>query len=187
MVSKLLIVFSLFTLPAVAFGAPFPGELLLRPQSGLFWLSRGFRLGTAGTPWKLDEKSLPSPMDLNSVHTPLEGATYSHALIPTARLRVEVEELRAKATLESYSKRWVKDYYQYGFRILASKPLKLNGTPTIVYDLLSRNQDVQIRQVIQVHQGQAVILTCSDTRKSFSQSVSACNAMAGNLEWATKR
>lgn len=182
-VSKSLILIGLLGLSGMAFSAPFPGESLLRPQSGLFWMSRGFKLGTAGTAWRLDDKAKASPLDWSEVHSQLDGATYSHVQFPTARLRVEVEDLKAKATLESYTKRWVRDYYQYGFKILATKPMKLAGVPTIVYDLLSRGQDVQIRQVIQVKNGRAVVLTCSDERKNFPKSVSACNAMAGKIEW----
>lgn len=170
--------------PLFVSAAPFPGESLLRPQSGKFWSQRGFTLGTAGTSWKLDEKSTLGPLDWREVHAQLEGATYSHAQFPTARLRVEVEDLKGKATLESYTKRWVKDYYQYGFKILANKPMKLNGVPTVVYDLLSRTQDVQIRQIIQVNRGRAVVLTCSDERLNFAKSVPACNSIAGKLEWS---
>ena len=168
--------------PVFSTAAPFPGESLLRPQSGRFWSQRGFTLGTSGTAWKLDEK-IPGPLNWSEVHAQLEGVTYSHNQYPTARLRVEVEDLKGKATLESYTKRWVKDYYQYGFKILANKPMKLNGVPTVVYDLLSRNQDVQIRQIIQVNQGRAVVLTCSDERLNFAKSVPACNAIAGKIEW----
>lgn len=167
--------------------APFPGESLLRPQAGRFWLSQGFRLGTEGTPWKLDEKNTPAPSDWNDVHLPLEGANYTHSLIPTARLRVVVEELKSKTTLESYAKRWLKDYHQYGFRVLATKPTKLNGVPTLMYDLTSNTRDVQLRQMIQVQKGRAVILTCSDQRPRFAQVLPACNAMAANLIWAPSK
>lgn len=182
MVQKCFLIFALLAPPAAAWSAPFPGESLLRPQSGRFWLQRGFKLGTAGTAWRLDEKA-GGPLDWREVHAQLDGVTYSHAQFPTARLRVEVEDLKGKATLENYTKRWVKDYYQYGFKILANKPMKLNGVPTVVYDLLSRNQDVQIRQIIQVHRGRAVVLTCSDERVNFAKSVPACNAIAGKIEW----
>lgn len=177
-----LIVGLIFT-PLTLLASPFPGEVLLRPQSGLFWLSQGFRLGTQGTGWLLEEKPVATPVDFQIVHGSLEGATYIHNKVPTARLRVEIEPLKAKATLESYTKRWVKDYYQYGFKILASKPLKLKGTPTVVYDLLSRSQDVQIRQIIQVREGRALIMTCSDGRQTFAQSLKDCNAMAANIDW----
>lgn len=183
MVAKFLLILSL-GIPSSVIASPFPGESLLRPQSGRFWLQRGFSLSTDGTAWKLDQKEVPAPLDWREVHAQLEGVTYSHQKYPSARLRVEVEDLKSKATLESYTKRWVKDYYQYGFKILANKPMKLNGIPTVVYDLLSRGQDVQIRQVIQVHKGRAVVLTCSDERENFAKSVPACNAVASRIEWS---
>lgn len=176
-------------LPSRSEAAAFPGESLSRPSSGLFWLSQGFRLGTEGTAWIIDEKPKTTVetflSESTSAKTALEGATYSLVAFPSARLRIETEDLKVKSTLESYTKRWVKEYFQYGFKILSTKPMKLNGHPTIVYDLMSRAKDVQIRQIIQVHNGKAIVITCSDKKDSFQKSVAHCNRMAQNLAWAT--
>ena len=64
-----LVKIGMFILATGAFAAPFPGTSLLRPESGLFWRSQGFELGTRGTDWKMDdrvESSAPKdPMGLS--------------------------------------------------------------------------------------------------------------------------
>lgn len=165
--------------------ASFPGESLMRPQSGLFWTSQGFRLGTEGTAWRPLVEASDIREIRQSAKTPLESLTYvNSSLGENARLRVDVESLKGRSNLETYSKRWVKEYPHYGMRVISSKPTRVNNHPTVVYDLLSKSQDVQIRQTIQVYRGKAVIMTCSDAAANFQKTAEACNKMAQNLIWS---
>lgn len=185
---KVLFFFTLASLTVTTTSAaPFPAHLLLRSEPGLFWSHHGFILPTTETSWVLEQtQDAPKKNQMRewiTSQTPLDSASYIHPQFKTARFRVEVEELKRKATLESYTKRWVKEYFQYGFRILATNPVQVQGSPAVMYDLLSKNRDVQLRQVIQVKNGKAVVLTCSDVQKEFEQVLPQCNRMTQNLSW----
>lgn len=180
---KKIILFGLMSLvtTSIAHATSFPGEILMRPQTGIFWQSEGFRLGTAGTQWVPDLNTQTDGTD--EARTPLENFRYQHRSSPHAHLRIDVESLKGKSTLESYARRWVKEYGQYGFQILRSQPTKVNNHATLIYDLLPKTKELQIRQIIQVHHGKAVILTCSDEKGNFNKTTGDCNQMARNLIW----
>lgn len=165
--------------------SPIPGansSLLSRPQSGLFWRAQGFVLPTEGTSWMIEptETSEKPEKEAQSILTSL---AYNLKSRPAARFTVNVETLKTSATLEAYSKKWAKEYYQYGFDLVGSKPFKLNSAAGVVYDLKSRTRPIQLRQVIFVKNKTAVTLTCSDEIKHFNSSFPECDKLFHQFRW----
>lgn len=99
---------------------------------------------------------------------------------------MNIENLKKETTLESYSKKWAKEYHQYGFELLRTKPFKLNNAFGVVYDLKARTKPVQVRQVIFLKSKVAVTMTCSDDIKTSSASFVECDKMVRNFRWVDK-
>lgn len=169
-------------------GSPIPGAhgaLLSKPQGGLFFLARGFVLPSEGTHWVFENSQSDLQPEKESKQN-LESVVYSLKNSPTARFSVNIDNLKKESTLENYSRKWAKEYHQYGFDLIRSKPFKLNSALGVVYDLKARNKPVQIRQVIFLKDKVAVTMTCSDEIKSFSTSFPECDRMVRNFRWSEK-
>lgn len=180
------LVISFIALASPSFSAPFPGTAgswLTRPQSGLFWAHRGFTMGTEGTGWNLEQEEL-SKESLKNARTPIEGATYNHSQFPKAQFSIRIEDLKTDMTLENYSKKWSKEYHPYGFNLLGTRPFQHDDEKGLIYDLVSKSKPVQIRQIVFLHEKKAVVLTCSDDKRSFTQSLKDCNTMVRKFRWA---
>jgi hypothetical protein len=184
--NKILILVFMIANPFIALSAPFPGtsgSWLTRPQSGLFWASRGFTMGTEGTGWVMEQDEL-SKDSLKQAKNPIEEANYTHQQFPKAKFSIRVETLKADQTLETYSKKWSKEYHPYGFNLLGTRPFQHDEDKGLIYDLVSKSKPVQVRQVVFLHKKEAVILTCTDDKRSFSQSLKDCNQMVRKFKWA---
>lgn len=166
------LVFLLSGLALNAFGSPFPatGSALLSPEKGLFFISRGFRL-SAQKGWVMED--------------PLTLTSPQH---PSAKFSIKEDTLPTDLTLETYAKRWMKDYTSYGFDFLGSRPFANPGLghqmmKGLVVDLLHKSSDKQLRQVIFLKKRQAVILTCVDQKSEFDKTLTDCNQMIRSFEW----
>lgn len=162
--------------------APFPAtstSVLTDPAKGLFFHGFGFRLRTGEIPWK------PVPEDDQSLFEtlrfePLEGTQTS----TEASLSIRMDQLSGKTSLESYARKWMRDYPSYGFEILGTRPLNLGGGKGLVVDLVQRKKSKQLRQVILQKDQKVAVLTCLDDRESFKQTLSSCNEIIKSFEWA---
>lgn len=134
-------------------------------------LSHGFSLQTSGTSWNLDPNQ------------PENGEWLYLQKGRGAQLRVQNESLRTELSLEAYAKRWMRDYASYGFEVLGTKPFANEEARGLVVDLLHRGTEKQVRQAVFLKNKKAVILTCSDSQKSFSQSLPDCNQMIKSFSW----
>jgi len=155
-----------------AFGSPFPatGSALLSPQKGLFFISQGFHL-SAQKGWIMEN---------NLTFTSMEH--------PSAKFSVKEDTLPTNLSLETYAKRWMKDYTSYGFDFLGSRSFSNTGLGNkvvkgLVVDLLHKSSDKQLRQVIFLKKRQAVILTCVDQKSEFEKTLTDCNQMIRTFEW----
>jgi hypothetical protein len=155
-----------------AFGSPFPatGSALLAPEKGLFFISRGFHL-SAQKGWVMED-----------------NLTLTSTQHPSAKFAIKEDTLPSDLTLETYAKRWMKDYTSDGFDFLGSRPftnprLGHQAVKGLVVDLLHKSSDKQLRQVIFLKKRQAVILTCVDQKNEFDKTLSDCNQMIRTFEW----
>lgn len=148
-------------------------SLLVAPEQGLFWKRQGFQLKTGTTGWQL---AAPQADDETQVRY-LKPDSFSGSLA------VKTEMLKADLSLESYAKRWMKDYSSYGFEVLGTQAFTQNGSKGLVVDLLHQKSDHQLRQVLFLKNKKAVVLTCRDGRKEFEKTLKDCNQISRSFEW----
>lgn len=162
--------------------APHPGtstSVLTDPQQGHYFQSQGFNLRTLGTDW------LPTPQNKESMFESVRF-TPKGQMDATASLSVRTDTLSKQSNLESYAKKWMRDYPSYGFEVLGAKSFSVAGSPGLVVDMIQRSKSKQIRQVI-LQKGQKVaILTCLDNQSSFQKTLANCNQLVKNFEWNKK-
>ncbi|MGZ3743500.1 MAG: hypothetical protein ACXWRE_00165 [Pseudobdellovibrionaceae bacterium] len=173
---------SCLILSNLAVAAPYPAtstSLLTDPQLGHYFQSQGFSLKTLGTDW------LPIPQNkdflFESVRFTPKGNIES-----SASLSVRTDTLIKQSSLETYAKKWMRDYPSYGFEVLGAKSFNFAGSPGLVVDMVQKNKNKQIRQVI-LQKGQRVaILTCLDNQTNFQKTLISCNQLVKNFDWNKK-
>ncbi len=160
--------------------APIPGtstSSLISSESGKFWSAKGFRIHSGQTDWI----QRPAPKDIPSLVTLYRAPTRVNGQQPA--LTVRVDELARKQALQSYVKKWMRDYSRFGFDVLTAKQIKFNSNSAFLLDIVSRETNMQLRQVVLLKQKTAVILTCRDHRSSFAKTVQDCNEIIKTFEW----
>ena len=90
---------------------------------------------------------------------------------------------QAQMARSSNSKQWLKDYPRLGFEILATKKIRLNNQVGFLLDLISRDNHIQLRQVLFLKGRHAVNITCRDHQDQFDQSLRQCNDIIRTFTW----
>ena len=160
--------------------APFPGTSsspLVSEKPGLFLSPKGFRMNSAQTAWvqTVPPKNIPALVTIYKSPVPMNGQQPA--------LTVRVDNLHQVQPLKTYVKKWMKDYGRFGFEVLTAKPVKIGENQAFLLDIVSRETQKQLRQVVFLREKTAVILTCRDGRESFSKTVQDCNEIVKTFEW----
>lgn len=160
---------------SAAYSAPHPGtgsSALVSAEKGLFLSAKGFRLGAEKTGWifslSKDDNEEARLVDPNN---------------SKASLSLKMDSLKTDMSLESYSKRWMKDYSSYGFDVMGAKPFQQNGQRGLVIDLVHRLTKKQMRQALFVKNKKAVVLTCLDEKSGFEKTLTQCNQIIKSFQW----
>lgn len=175
-----LIFFILSSLCLKLNAAPIPAtssSKILGSQSGLYMSELGFRISAENTTWV---HTLP-PEDNPYLLTEYRSPRVTHGV--QSALTVRKDKLKKNMTLKSYMKKWLKDYPRFGFKILNSKPIKVNHHLGYLMDIYNNQNKRQLRQVVFLKDKLAVILTCRAHRKNFGQDVKSCNRIIKNFNW----
>ena len=164
-----------------ALAAPMPGtssSALVSAKPGQFYHPRGFSLDGGGTTWVQSEapKSIPSLVTIYK--SPLQNGE------PQPALTVRLDTLKRQQALRSYVKRWMQDYTRFGFDVLTAKSIKVNDQSAFLLDIVSRETQKQLRQVLFMKEKMAVILTCRDHKKTFAKTVQDCNSIIKTFRWS---
>lgn len=170
----------LLLLNSIALAAPFPvssSSVLTDPQWGNFYLKNGFTLKTASTSWVLSQDEAKGVFDTFRYH--LKDSNLSKE----ASLSVRIDQIKGNQNLESYAKKWMKEYPQFGFEILGTKSLSMGGGQALLVDLYQKNKNQQLRQLILKKEGRVVIMTCVDLYTSFKKTLPQCNQLMNNFQW----
>lgn len=170
----------LFALTVDTQAAPIPAtssSSLIGADLGMFISQYGFSIHAGNTAWI---QTAP-PSDIPSLTTLYRSPRMSQGV--QASLTVRVDELKELADLRSYVKKWMKDYSRLGFDVLASKPVTVNGQEGFLIDVLNREADKQLRQVVFMKSKTAVILTCRDHRESFTDTLKSCTEIMRHFQW----
>lgn len=164
-------------LASQAFAAPHPAtstSALTSPEKGLYFLHKGFSLKTEGSKW----------VPVANVDTLLDTVRFaSPENSKTGSLSIRTDKVAKDASLDLYTRKWMRDYPNYGFEVLATKKFTLNGSPALLVDMLSRSKNKQIRQVVLKNEDRVAIMTCLDDKESFSSSLVQCNQIMKSFTW----
>lgn len=173
---------------AISFATPFSVEAaphpatassaLIDPLQGHYFESQGFRLKTAGTDW------LPIPQNSDSIFESVRMSPKGQ-IDAVSSFSVRTDTMSKQSTLESYAKKWMRDYPSYGFEVLGAKSFTMAGGPGLVVDMVQKSKGKQIRQVILQKGLKVAILTCLDNQAQFQKTLVACNQLVKNFEWNT--
>ncbi|GIL17604.1 MAG: hypothetical protein BroJett040_13550 [Oligoflexia bacterium] len=167
--------FILLSLQALA--APHPGtstSMLIAPHKAAFFARKGFQLNSGKTEWSITGDENSSLSEFHLQFTPPKG---------TALLELNTETLAQEMSLESYAKKWVRDYPMYGFEVLGTKSFAQNHSKGFIVDLLHRKMKKQVRQVIFLSGKTSVTLTCADQMDTFKDSLQDCNSIIKTFDW----
>ena len=178
-VCRLLTIATIF-LTELSFAAPHPGlstSLLLNKKSGIYLLPYGFKISLSDQ-WTVQVR--PSKDDPTTI---LE-AFLSERGWP--RLMITKNEISNNSSIESYTKKWIQNYSNYGFQIESQKIFQLNGKKAIAIDLTEMKSKTMARQYIQINEKNVLIITCSDKQENFRTAIETCNSLVQTLEWTPK-
>lgn len=166
--------------PLCAGAAPIPGPTssqLAQDKPGLFFHPKGFRIDAGNTAWVQQEapKTIPSLVTIYKAPVAVAGQQPA--------LTVRLDNLKRSQNLKNYVKRWMQDYTRFGFDVLTAKNIKINDQAAFLLDIISRETQKQLRQVVFMKEKTAVILTCRDGKDSFQKTVQDCNQIIKTFTW----
>lgn len=182
---KILPLFMLSLMTLKSYAAPHPGmgsSALVAMENGFFWNREGFTMNIKSRDWILDE-NLANENQISLVERPLNPTQGS----ASGSLLVKVDNLKAEVSLESYAKKWMKDYANYGFELLGSQTLEINKTKGLLIDFHHKKSFQQIRQVLFLRGRKMVLITCSDDKKRFAAVLPRCNQAIQTFNWIPEK
>lgn len=174
-------VICLTLIASCALAAPIPttsSSLIASADEGIFFRGLGFSMSTKGTKWVAlhDNDSFL----LKSARLGPQGSSKNSE---APRLTVRVDTLSKSATLETYAKKWMRDYGNFGFETLGSQTITIGGGKAMVVDVVQKTKNKQLRQVILNKDARIAILTCIDQKTNFSVTLPVCNQIINTFEW----
>lgn len=145
--------------------------------AGHFFHPKGFKIDASTTAWVQQEapKNIPSLVTIYKSPVPVNGQQPA--------LTVRLDSLKRQQNLKSYVKRWMQDYTRFGFDVLTAKNITINDQAAFLLDIISRETQKQLRQVVFIKEKLAVILTCRDGKDSFQKTVQDCNSIIKTFKW----
>lgn len=162
---------------SLAYASPHPGigsSGLVAPDRGLFWAREGFKLSSGSTGWKLSEANEAADLVTYQANNKSQGS-----------LAVKIDKLKSEQNIESYAKKWMKDYINYGFDVLGTQTFQQNDAKGLVIDFDHKKSFQQIRQILFLKGKTAVILTCTDDKKQFLKTLQGCNEITKSFTWTS--
>ncbi len=176
---------SLFVLPvtfalSVARAAPIPlttSSKVLTAKPGIFHSPKGFQLNAGDSGWVQASLSGQHPYIVTTYKSETLRNGYQ------AALTVRVDDMQEALDLDDYTKKWMKDYPRLGFEILTSKKVRIGETVGFLLDLVNRDNQIQLRQVLFVKGKTAVNLTCRDHAQNIDATLKSCNEIIRTFKW----
>lgn len=179
---QLILISLIFSLHINTYASPIPGtssSKLISSVDGLFNSHHGFQISSYNTSWVHTSADESNPYLITEYRAP----TVDHGVQSALTIRFDKTIKNKKVSLKTYMKQWLKDYPRFGFKILNSKSITINKQNGFLLDIYNPNTKRQLRQVVFLKNKKAIILTCRAHKKSFKNSVRACNRIIRNFKW----
>ncbi|MFP5518527.1 MAG: hypothetical protein ACLGGX_01385 [Bdellovibrionia bacterium] len=171
--ATIVIVFQFFV--SISLAAPMPGmgsAKLSEKISTVAFKSLGFAMDLMQNEWTLEMQNQSASKQFRFKSLENNGT-----------LSIRIDDLKEEASLDEYSKKWIRDYPNYGFEILAQKSIKIGKAPALVIDLAQKENQKQIRQVLFLQNQRVVVLTCHNSFKAFKATAESCNRAFNSFKW----
>jgi hypothetical protein len=159
--------------------APIPltsSSLYISAKPGLFQSPIGFSINSGSTNWVQVMSPKNNEFIEATYHSPGDENVQ-------AALTMRHEKLSKPEELDSYSKKWMKDYPRFGFDVLAAKKVRVKNEVGFMLDLVNRENSKQLRQLIFVKNSNVVTLTCRDDAQNFLKTLKSCNEIIRTFRW----
>ncbi len=160
--------------------APAPGmgsSRLSSLESGVAFLSHGFRMPVKSNSWNLQAPSDTHGLGVGSL-------IFDHQHLANSMMSLRLESVKKARPLEANARRWVKDYLHYGFDLLGTKTFQEKGQRGFVADLFHREKMKQVRQIVYQHDNQLAIFTLSSSNADFDKALADFNSVVRNFQWS---
>ena len=172
-------ILALLFLSAVGFAAPHPttsSSLVNQASSSIVFSQFGFKLNYMPENWQLTE---------NTTSENNAGQKQIDLKNHTARISFNYDETKTNVDLETYVRRFLRDYNQFGFEVAGLQSIKnpANKVTSVILDINQKNQKTKSRQVFFQNGKKIVTATCIDDLETFDKSTKDCNKILGSFNW----
>ncbi|MBX3040571.1 MAG: hypothetical protein KF789_07695 [Bdellovibrionaceae bacterium] len=175
---------ALLMMTSLSQAAPHPAtgsSLLTDPAKGVFFHGFGFKLKAIAADWA------PTPVLSESVFESLRFESLHKTQGKDASISLHLERMSKVSPLETYARKWMKEYSSYGFEVLGTKSVLLNGDKALLVDLTQNKKNRQLRQAILQNEDRVVVVTCIDRKDLFQQTLAVCNDFLRGFEWVSEK
>lgn len=175
------LIFALTVTVSVSVSAPLPttgSSVLNSPRWTTAFSQMGFSFKLVADEWVFLENSMQAQSPAQQ-QIDLGFKTLSD----TARLSLKTENYKGQVHLESYAKKYLRDYNQYGFEVISTQSMKINNQTVLVVDLMQKNKKTQSRQIFMSAKNKVTIASCIDKTETFSLTSSMCNQLLNQYQW----
>lgn len=176
--------FAVLFLSLTLSGAPFPttgSSIVNSPKWNTAFSQMGFAFKLVSNEWVyLENPSQKQQSSQSQIDMGLK------TLSESARLSLKTEMYKSKINLESYAKKYLRDYNQYGFEVISSKTIMLNNNPAIVIDLVQKNKSTQSRQFFISAGNKITVASCIDKTDVFTLTSNMCQQLFNTYQWRTE-
>lgn len=166
----------------IATASPHPGmgsSALNQVEKSAVFSMMGFRLNTVPSGWNFISGETYSDITKNFQidlgKSSLLTADHSR------RISFKMETTKTKIDLETYVKKFLRDYNQYGFEVSGLQ--SLHEKNSVIIDLNQKNKKTRSRQMFFQNGTRIVIATCIDEFESFEATIAECNQIFNGLNW----
>lgn len=94
-----------------------------------------------------------------------------------------LENVSVKTQLETYVRKYLRDYNQYGFEVISLQSYSKSHTPSVIVDLSQKNKNTKSRQVFFYRKNKMIIATCADQTAQYEKTVALCNQILATFKW----
>ena len=173
---SLLLLFNLFSE-----AAPHPGvgsSAINQLQNGSLFSQMGFKLTIIPSGWQTTESARSEANKELQIDLSKNFSVGSEHL---ARISFKSEQTKVKVDLETYVKKFLRDYNQYGFDVSGLQSLRAKSA--VIVDINQKNKKTRSRQMFFQNANRIVTATCIDEFDNFDKAIAECNQIFNGLIW----
>lgn len=181
--SSIFLILFFIALPLFTMAAPLPttgSSILNQPKWNTAFSQMGFSFKLVSDEWVYVQN--PS-QELQTTNQQINMGFKT--LSTTARLSLKTENYKGKINLESYAKKYLRDYNQYGFEVTSSRVEQINHQPAVVIELTQKNKLTQSQQIFFSTDNKVTIVSCIDKLDYFSMTSKMCERLLDGYNWVS--